>query len=66
MRVEPHSDVNMRTSQRLTSAYDFIDLIYKPVLEEPRVLPDESLVLPNVFSPYQRAGSRECYFSGLP
>ena len=25
-----------------------------------------SLVLPNVFSPYQRAGSRECYFSGLP
>ena len=37
MCVEPHSDLNMRTSQRLTSAYDFIDLICKPVLKEPYV-----------------------------
>ena len=31
---EPHSDLNRRTSQRLTSTYDFIDLICKSVLKE--------------------------------
>lgn len=34
MCVEPHSDLNIRMSQRPTSTYDFIDLIYKSVLKE--------------------------------